>query len=210
MRRSSASALKYAAVVLTLLAANLLIFRSFLRDNSSDGSDPLLNSRRDIPRIVREQEEQLDELERVMRDEDYNDYEVKDGQRAEKSFEDLMTGRTKEVRSRCDAMRLHPTEPFPHFLENLFYLEKEALLWCPVFKAASTVWMEHFFSLADVSAVRRGTVYHVTFLFFFRERNVGRYVLWHLSDENEVPSWLQLMHLLCRPTSLSFFSFGVL
>ena len=99
MRRSSASALKYAAVVLTLLAANLLIFRSFLRDSSSDGSDPLHNSRRDIPRIVREQEEQLDELERVMRDENYNDYEVKDGQRAEKSFEDLMTGRTKEVRS---------------------------------------------------------------------------------------------------------------
>ena len=43
---------------------------------------------------------------------------------------------------------------FPVNRKEYYYLKNQSLLWCPVFKAASTSWIENLFTLQNLSSSR--------------------------------------------------------
>ena len=45
-----------------------------------------------------------------------------------------------------------------HHFENLFYLKEQSLIWCPVFKAASTTWIKKFLKLADFHGLQASKI----------------------------------------------------
>lgn len=142
MRRSRANAFKYLLVILALILVNILIFRTFL----------LAKETKEKEEWAQEQVRQL--LKPKEKEEKRSKAQIPTPKPGLKDFGSLMSSRVKVVQDLCGEMRERPTEPFSHNFENLFFLKERSLVWCPVFKAASTVWMQNFFQLADITKVR--------------------------------------------------------
>ncbi len=68
------------------------------------------------------------------------------------AYEDLMERRRELVTSGCDEMRrwsIPPTKNFP----NVIVMKEKEVVWCPVFKAASSTWIKYLFETSSLSEV---------------------------------------------------------
>ena len=126
------------------------MLRQFLniREPEPKGADLALNKiffRRKIKRIVFQKEE-------IQREEDYGiaermqffnstcDYD------SQCLYDNEMLARKEYVDSYCKS---HPYLYDQLDIKRLLYLKYRKLIWCPVFKAASTNWMNHFPRLSN-------------------------------------------------------------
>ena len=82
--------------------------------------------------------------------------QAEEGGRNVGAFEAEMRRRVRRLSAHCRAMRTSGAmvrQKQGSKFANLFLLERRSLLWCPVFKAASTAWMENFFRLTGMAEV---------------------------------------------------------
>lgn len=72
------------------------------------------------------------------------------------SFVNLMHRRSNRIRQYCDA-KFQGLTPYPSVSDvlHLFALEKRGFIWCPVFKAASSTWLEYVVALSKVKLPRK-------------------------------------------------------
>lgn len=69
------------------------------------------------------------------------------------TFTDMIRKRRDKVSQQCQLWKGKEFIPKSH--ANLFYLEQKNILWCPVFKAASTNWMINFVELSKTKEQKK-------------------------------------------------------
>ncbi len=67
--------------------------------------------------------------------------------------------RSRRVDSHCRAMRAKGVLQAGSF-KDLFYMKEKGVLWCPVFKAASTAWIDNFLRLSGNADKVSESVFH--------------------------------------------------
>ena len=63
----------------------------------------------------------------------------------------LFQKRKQTLEETCQKIKKNPREPFVNDPSHLFVLQDRGISWCPVFKAASTNWMQNIMLLSDLS-----------------------------------------------------------
>ena len=74
------------------------------------------------------------------------------------AYEDLMERRRARVTSGCSEMRQRGIAPTKNF-RNIIVMKEKEVVWCPVFKAASSTWIKYLFETSSLTEVRKGIVH---------------------------------------------------